>query len=85
MTDAVTKNIIAELKSAYYDWYFINKSIEITTKNKELLSKFAKIAEVKYEVGIGIQQDVLKAQVEVSRFIERLQLLDEKKQQFNIK
>ncbi len=85
MTDAVTKNIIAELKSAYYDWYFINKSIEITTKNKELLSKFAKIAEVKYEVGIGIQQDVLKAQVEVSRFIERLQLLDEKKQTIEYK
>lgn len=85
MTDAVTKNIIAELKSAYFDWYFINKSIEITTKNKELLSKFAKIAEVKYEVGIGIQQDVLKAQVEVSRFIERLQLLDEKKQTIEYK
>lgn len=85
MTDAVTRNIIAELKSAYFDWYFINKSIEITTKNKELLSKFAKIAEVKYEVGIGIQQDVLKAQVEVSRFIERLQLLDEKKQTIEYK
>lgn len=85
MTDAVTKNIIAELKSAYFDWYFINKSIEITTKNKKLLSKFAKIAEVKYEVGIGIQQDVLKAQVEVSRFIERLQLLDEKKQTIEYK
>lgn len=80
MTDAVTKKIVAELKSAYFEWFFVNKSIEITAKNKELLSKFAKIAEVKYQVGNGIQQDVLKAQVEVSTFIEKLQLLDEKKQ-----
>jgi len=79
-TDAVTKKIVAELKSAYFEWFFVNKSIEITTKNKELLSKFAKIAEVKYQVGNGIQQDVLKAQVEVSIFLEKLQLLDEKKQ-----
>jgi len=78
-TDAVTKKIVAELKSAYFEWFFVNKSIEITTKNKELLSKFAKIAEVKYQVGNGIQQDVLKAQVEVSIFLEKLQLLDEKK------
>ena len=83
--EAVAKKIIADLKSAYYDWFFINKSIEITTKNKELLSKFAKVAEVKYEVGNGIQQDVLKAQVEVSVFIERLQLLDEKKQSIEYK
>lgn len=85
ITEAITRKIVADLKSAYYDWFFINKSIEITEKNKELLSKFAKIAEVKYEVGNGIQQDVLKAQVEVSGFIERLQLLNEKKQSIEFK
>ena len=85
LADAISKRIIADLKTAYFDWFFINKSIEITTKNKELLSKFAKVAEVKYEVGIGLQQDVLKAQVEVSRFIERLQLLNEKNQSIEYK
>ncbi|NIP31856.1 MAG: TolC family protein [Candidatus Dadabacteria bacterium] len=78
MSEATTRKVIAELKSVYFDWFFINKSIEITQNNKGLLSKFAKVAEVKYEVGNGIQQDVLKAQVEVSRFIERLELLNEK-------
>jgi outer membrane protein TolC len=80
LSDAISRKVIANLKEAYFDWFFINKSIEITNRNKELLQKFTKIAEVKYEVGMGIQQDVLKAQVEVSGFIERLELLAKRKE-----
>ena len=80
LSDAISRKIIADLKETYFDWFFINKSIEITNRNKELLQKFTKIAEVKYEVGMGIQQDVLKAQVEVSGFIERLELLAKRKE-----
>ena len=80
LSDAISRKVIADLKEAYFDWFFINKSIEITERNKELLMKFTEIAEVKYEVGNGIQQDVLKAQVEVSGFIERLELLTKRKE-----
>jgi outer membrane protein TolC len=78
VADSVSRKVVAELKEAYYEWAFINKSIEITQRNKDLLKSFVKIAEVKYEVGLGIQQDVLKAQVELSGFIERLELLNQK-------
>ncbi|GIW47231.1 MAG: PTS cellobiose transporter subunit IIC [Deltaproteobacteria bacterium] len=77
---ATLRKVIADLKEAYYDWFLIDKSIEITQKNKDLLEKFLRIAETKYTVGEGIQQDVLKAQVEISRFIEQLELLKEKKE-----
>ncbi len=77
---ATTRRVVADLKEAYYDWYLVDKSIEVTSKNKELLEKFVKIAEAKYKVGKGIQQDVIKAQVEVSGFIERLELLNQKKE-----
>ncbi len=77
--DAVARRVKADLKVAYHDWFLASKSIEITLKNKDLLGKFLKIAEAKYSVGEGIQQDVLKAQVELSRFIEQLELLGEKK------
>jgi outer membrane protein TolC len=79
-SEATVKRILADLKETYYDWYLVNKSIEITSKNKELLEKFVKIAEAKYAVGVGIQQDVIKAQVELSGFIERLELLNQKKE-----
>ena len=80
LSDAISRKVIADLKEAYFDWFFIDKLIKITNRNKELLQKFTKIAEVKYEVGMGIQQDVLKAQVEVSGFIERLELLAKRKE-----
>lgn len=78
--EQVRLNVVAEVKDAYYDLYFTHKAIETITKNKELLEKFAKIAEASYSVGKGIQQDVLKAQVEVSKLVEQLTVLEQREQ-----
>lgn len=80
LVEATARRVTADLREAYYDWYLVNKSIDITSKNKGLLENFVKIAESRYSVGKGIQQDVIKAQVEVSGFIERLELLNQKKE-----
>jgi outer membrane protein, heavy metal efflux system len=72
-------NVIAEVKDAYFDLFYIHKSIETVMKNKELLGKFAKIAEASYTVGKGIQQDALKAQVEISRLTDQLITLDQRR------
>jgi len=73
------RQVIADLKLAYYDLFLIHKSIEIVQKDKDLLQKFTQIAEAKYRVGQGIQQDVLKAQVEISRLIDRLTVLEQRR------
>jgi len=78
--DSTSRKIIADLKEQYYNWFFVSKSIDITKRNKDLLEQFVKTTEVKYEVGKGIQQDVLKAQVELSIFIQRLELLTMKRE-----
>ncbi|MCP2597493.1 TolC family protein, partial [Candidatus Aminicenantes bacterium AC-335-G13] len=72
--------IIKNVKITFYDLFFIDKSIEITRKNKLLLQQFVKIAETKYSVGKGLQQDVLKAQVELSKLIEKLINLQQKRE-----
>lgn len=76
---ATKLNVIAQLKLAYYDYYYLTKAIEIVNKDKELLEKLEKIAEAKYAVGKGIQQDVLKAQVEISVLLNRLTVLNQQK------
>jgi outer membrane protein TolC len=58
--------IVSQLKQAFYRWYFVNKALEVLQRNADLLSQFSKIAEARYEVGQGIQQDVLRAQTELS-------------------
>jgi len=68
-----TKNsIIKDVSLAYYDIFLIDKSVEITLKNKQILNDFITIASKKYEVGGGLQQDVLKAQVEFSKLLDKL-------------
>jgi cobalt-zinc-cadmium efflux system outer membrane protein len=71
--------IVAELKTNYYQLYLMEKSIQITRKNKSLLQDFAAIASTRYSVGSGLQQDVLKAQVEVSKMTDMLISLEEKR------
>jgi outer membrane protein TolC len=79
MYRAVGLETIARLKMAYYQWFSITKAIEITYKNRELMEQFEKIARARYAVGKGIQQDVLKAQVELSFLAQQLELLEQRR------
>ena len=74
------RNVVAEVKDAYFDLYYISKALGVVTKTKTLLEQFIKIAEARYAVGKGIQQDVLKAQVEFSKLLEQQTMLEQRKQ-----
>lgn len=63
---AKMQEIIAQIKSAFYELYYLNNAIDVTGENRDLLSKFARVAETKYAVGKTTQRDVLAAQVELS-------------------
>lgn len=63
------------VKRAYHSLVFIDQATAITRENQELLRDFVRIAKSKYEVGRGLQQDVLKAQVSVSGIADRLIVL----------
>ncbi len=80
-----TNKIIRELKSTYFELSLNYRFMEITRRNKEILENFAKIAETQYAVGMGIQQDVLKAHIEVSRMVDDLLMLEQKKRALEAK
>ena len=71
--------LIKRMKKAYYDLSFVNKATAITEANRRLLEKFLKITKTNYSVGKGLQQDVLKAQVEISKMVENIIDLEQKK------
>ncbi len=73
-------SVIMQVKVVYNSLLFITRAIEITQEERNLLREFIKIAETKYEVGKGLQQDVLKAQVELSKMTDRLISLEQKRQ-----
>lgn len=71
---------IAALKETYFTLHFVHKSTEIVEKNKTLLVQFEKTAKARYSVGQAAQQDVFRAQVEISRVLDRLAVLEQQKE-----
>jgi outer membrane protein TolC len=58
------------VKETYYQLWAVDKSMEIVDKNLRILADFVIIAESKYSVGQGVQQDIYKANLEKSRMID---------------
>ncbi len=77
---ATRLRLIARLKQAYFDLHFIHKGIEIVERNKLLLQQFEKTAKARYSVGQAAQQDIFRAQVEISRVLDRLAVLEQQKE-----
>ncbi|GJL78875.1 MAG: RND transporter [Nitrospinaceae bacterium] len=78
--DDLRFRITRDVKQSYYELCFVLAAIEITEQNKKLLEQFVTIAETKYSVGKGIQQDVIKAQVELSKIMDELIALNKRKE-----
>ncbi len=78
--DDLKLKIIRDVKQSYFELCFVLAAIEITKQNKKLLEQFVTIAETKYSVGKGIQQDVIKAQVELSKIMNELIVLNKRKE-----
>ena len=78
--EAIQRRVAVEVKQAYLDLYFTDKSLLTLEKDHALLEKLEKVAEIRYTVGKALQQDVLKAQVELSRLVERRTMLEQTRQ-----
>lgn len=73
-------DLVKRVEEAFRNLLLINKTIDVTKENRDLLREFVKTTETKYAVGEGIQQDVLKAQVELSKMADALITLGQKKE-----
>jgi outer membrane protein TolC len=77
--EAAGRSLAAEVKAAYYDYFFYSKALEITHKDKDLLQKLSSISEARYRVGKGMQQDVLKSQVEITLLLQKITVLEQQR------
>jgi outer membrane protein TolC len=77
--EAIRRRVTSDVKMAYYEYWFYDKAIQTTLKDKDLLTKLSQIAEARYRVGKGVQQDVLRSQVEISLLLQRLTVLQQQR------
>ena len=71
--------MLARVKGAYYQLRHLYYVIDINEEVKDLLGRFAAVAETRYKVGRAPQRDVLAAQVEIARIIRDLEVLERDK------
>jgi outer membrane protein TolC len=75
----VRRRIVADVKAAFYDYWYFDKAIRTTQQNRDLLTKLSQIAEARYRVGKGMQADVLRSQVEISMLLQKLTTLEQQR------
>lgn len=73
-------NVVARVKQAYFRRAYAFAAVDVLSRNLDLARKLLKITEVRYSVGRAAQQDVFKAQTQISILeTKRVQLEREKK------
>ncbi len=63
--------LVRSVKSSWWQLFYLDKALEIVVSNQALLREFVVIAQTKYTVGKGLQQDVLLAQLELSGLLDQ--------------
>lgn len=74
------RRLIADLKAAYLDYVLATRSAQLIADDKILADHLRRVAEEQFSVGRGAQQDVVKAQIEVSMLVERGLLAEGRRQ-----
>jgi outer membrane protein TolC len=62
----IVNEVVAKLKSTYAELWFIQQNIELANENSQLMKQFLSVAQIKYTTGQVPQQDILKAQIEIT-------------------
>jgi len=77
--EAVQRRVAAEVKQAYFDLAYTDSILAILQKDHDALEGFEKVTEIRYSVGKAAQQDVLRAQLEVTRLAQRAAILNQQR------
>ena len=70
--EAVRRAVLQQVKEAYFQTAYVQQTLEVLERNGKLLDQIEKIADARYRVGQGSQQDVLKAQLEKTKLLREV-------------
>jgi len=70
--ESVTRSVLQQVKEAYFQLGYIRQSLAVIGRNDQLLEQIEKLADARYRVGQGSQQDVLKSQLERTKLQRQL-------------
>jgi outer membrane protein TolC len=77
--DDIANQVVKDVKITFYDLSHVYRAMEVTQRSKSLLEELAKITQTRYSLGQAIQEDVIRNQVEISKMVDDLIMLEQKK------
>lgn len=77
--EATWRRAVEEVKETFFELFFTDRSLETVNKDKPLLEKFEKVTEIRYAAGKASQQDILQAQLQLTRLAERETMLHQQR------
>ncbi|HEU5415731.1 MAG TPA: TolC family protein [Candidatus Angelobacter sp.] len=72
--DALSRTVIEQLKIACFKLAYLQETLGIIERDDKLLGDLEQIAQSRYRVGKGNQQEVLKAQLQHTRILQEINM-----------
>ena len=76
---AQEREMIAQVKQAFYEISYLDRAIEVNRQEEFLLEHYEELARARYTNGEGLQQGVIKIQTELSKLMNRLEMLNQRR------
>jgi outer membrane protein TolC len=75
--DDMRLQLVESARTAFYDYFLVERALEVNEDSLRLLREFRKNAQTRYETGLVPEQDVLQADVEIGKEQDRRLELDQ--------
>ena len=68
--EAAQREVEEKVKEIYFELFYHAKTLAILDRNQDELKQIQQIAETRYRVGQGLQQDLIKAQLQTTEILK---------------
>jgi outer membrane protein TolC len=81
--EATKRKLFLEVKEAFYEFYYLERSIDVTQENMQLVQHLEKVVRIRYSTATAQHPDIIKIQVELGKLEDRLKTLQDLKAPMN--
>lgn len=75
--EAAKLELFFKVKDLFYEYAYLEKAVELTKQNLELLKHFEEVARTRYKAAAGSHPDIIRAQIELATLEDKLKSLEE--------
>ena len=76
---ASQRDVIVDVKQAFYDLGYVDTAVAITREEQSLLEHYEQLAQARFATGQGLQQGVIRLQAAITQVINRMELLNQQR------